>query len=500
VGHWAEFLVDDIAARLPADVGRDRILAAARRAGTAIETLTGQSFGWLTRKTVSIGTFGLPFVELPGLLIGSAESPVDIWPIPNPVDRERATVVQVAEVASPVERGMPVGSALRVAGNLIHATAQSGFMSRDYVLSWLGHMFPHEERTEFLRSLLDPSNHIHVPVAAGMGGGWWFQVTRRLLWVTKATEEQRLLEPLFPDGDNELRALAAVEPLLTVGRITSHPADWAMAVRIWPSVERPVAMASRWRHVAGAIREHGIPVLPLDPQSTSEEIECQLLLLAYWHKYIGADEPEIADAIAAAYPRPAERIARATGAPDRRAAAAMLFEGLLWPGFDPAMGAAAARRYVSRKATIAILNHRKTTHGGVRPWEALGVSERRYYKLLKQFAPKTGARYDVNAGVLEQIGRHLISRDQKTEQHAAAMDLLQQRGFSHAAARKWLQRHDPSQAIAATPRPRRSSNRPGLLSPPAPRRRRAWTSRGRLPAGLCAQAVRPGPVAAVCVR
>jgi len=115
-----------------------------------------------------------------------------------------------------------------------------------------------------------------------------------------------------------------------------------------------------------------MPVLPLDPESTPEEIQCQILLLTYWHEYIGADEPEIADAIASAYPEAVQRIARATGAPDRRAAAAILFEGLLRPGFDPAMGAAMARRYVSRKATIAILNHRKTADGRVRPWEALG--------------------------------------------------------------------------------------------------------------------------------
>ena len=115
------------------------------------------------------------------------------------------------------------------------------------------------------------------------------------------TEEQRLLEPLFADDDNALRRLIAVEPLLIAGRITSHPADWAIAVRIWPSAERPIAVTSIWRHIAGAIRDHGIPILPLDPQSTSEEIQCQPLLLAYWHQYISADEPGIADAIAAAY-------------------------------------------------------------------------------------------------------------------------------------------------------------------------------------------------------
>jgi hypothetical protein len=122
-----------------------------------------------------------------------------------------------------------------------------------------------------------------------------------------------------------------------------------------------------------------------------------------------------------------------------RAAAAMLFEGLLRPGLNPGMGAAAARRYVSRKATITILNHRKTADGGVRSWEALDVSERRHYTLLKQFAHRNGARYEVDAGVLEQIRRHLISRDQKTEKQAAAHRLaagprLQPRSRAEVAA------------------------------------------------------------------
>lgn len=235
-----------------------------------------------------------------------------------------------------------------------------------------------------------------------------------------------------------------------------------MAVRIWPSAVRPAGRP--WRRLASAIHEHGIPVLSLDPESTAEEIQCQILLLAHWHKYVGAGEPEIADVIAAAYPQAVERIARATRAPDRRAAAALLFEGLLQPGFDPARGAEAARRYMNRKATIAILNHRKTADGAVRPWEALGLSERRYYKLLNQFAPKTGARYEVDADMLEKIRSHLISRDEVTETHAAAMELVQEQGFSYAAARKWLQRHNYSEALTAWPRSKRPPAPPGSRS------------------------------------
>jgi hypothetical protein len=461
MGHWEQLLVDELAARFPHE-DRGRLAALAQAAGTEIETLAGQSFGPAKRNSVSVNTCGLPFVELPGLLIGSQECPSGMWPIPNPVDRQRATIVQVGPVPhpgpipQPVTRAMPVASALRAAGGLVHAAAQAGGLSRDFILAWLG-QFPPAERTAFLQELADPSYRVHVPVATGGGDGWWFQITRRLLWITPAADEHRLVEPLFPNADRALRTLVAVEPLLIAGRVTSHPADWAMAVRIWPSAVRPADRP--WRYLASAIHEYGIPVLSLDPQSTAEEMQCQILLLAHWHKYIGVGEPEIADVIAAAYPQAVERIARATRVPDTRAAAALLFEGLLQPGFDPARGAETARRYVNRKATIAILNHRKTTDGGVRPWEALGVSERRYYKLLKQFAPKSGTRYEVDGDVLEKIRSYLISRDEKTETHAVAMELLQERGFSYAAARKWLQRHDYSEALTAWPRSKR---------PPAP--------------------------------
>lgn len=330
------------------------------------------------------------------------------------------------------------------------------------MLSWLN-QFPPAEHTAFLDELLDPTYRIHVPAATGARDGWWFRITRRLMFITPAADEQRLVEPLFPDADPPLRTLAAVEPLLIVGRVTSHPADWAMAVRIWPSAGRPADRP--WRHLASAIHDHGIPVLSLDPESSVEEIQCQILLLAHWHKYIDADEPEIADTIAAAYPQAVKWIARATGAPGTRAAAALLFEGLLRPGFDPAGGAAAARRYVSRKATIAILNHRKTSDGGIRPWEVLGVSERRYYKLLKRFAPKVGTRYEIDLNVLEQIRSHLINRDEQIGTHAAAMELPQDRGFTHAAAREWLQRHPYSEALTAWPRPKRPPTPPDPQSP-----------------------------------
>jgi hypothetical protein len=98
MGHWTEALVAEAAARLPADVDRDRLLEALHAAGDEIELLTGQSFAPAQRHTVGINSFGLPFVELPGLIIGTeAGGTTPMLPIPNPVDRQRATVVQIGE-------------------------------------------------------------------------------------------------------------------------------------------------------------------------------------------------------------------------------------------------------------------------------------------------------------------------------------------------------------------------------------------------------------------
>jgi hypothetical protein len=346
---------------------------------------------------------------------------------------------------------MPIASALRFGAHLLHETSRAGGLAGEAVVWWLGRTFTSEARPEFLRTLLDPDNHVHVPIVAVARDGWWFQVTRRIFWVTSATEEQRLVEPLIPGGGDDLRRLVAVEPLLIVARVASQPADWAMAVRVWPSVARPGTRP--WSRMAAAIHGHGIPIVTMDPESTSEELEAQLLLLACWYKYLDPDESEFAEAIASAYPRAVGRVLHGTDAPDMPSAAATLLEGLLQPGFDPAMGAVATRRYVSRKATIAILNHRKSAYGGVRPWELLGVTERRYYKLLSRFSPKVGGRYEADAEVIEQMRAHLVNRDRKSEQQRAAMALLQERGFSYAAARKWLQRHSLSEALNARPRP-----------------------------------------------
>jgi len=212
-----------------------------------------------------------------------------------------------------------------------------------------------------------------------------------------------------------------------------------------------------WSKIAPAIHGHGIPTITLDPVSTPQEIACQVVLKGYWHGYIGSDEPALANAIAMAYPRQVDRIRRVTRAPTSVSAAATLLEQLIRPGFDPAQGAEATRRYVRRKASIAVMEHRKAEAPERYPWTQIGISERRYYKLLPQFAQKVNGRYDLDHDdVVTRMKAHLDRADHERDVRAAALDVLRSHDFGEAAARKWLQRHQPEDAVDAWPRrPRR---------------------------------------------
>jgi hypothetical protein len=146
--------------------------------------------------------------------------------------------------------------------------------------------------------------------------------------------------------------------------------------------------------------------------------------------------------------------------PDNVSAAATLLEGLLRPGFDPARGAESTRRYVSRKASLAILERKKLDHATLRPWESFGIGERYYYKLLKRLASKESGSHLVDETVGQRIFKYLRGRDEHIETKTQLMELLQVRGFSRSAARKWLYRHRPEEALSAWPRgSRHPSNR-----------------------------------------
>ncbi len=177
-----------------------------------------------------------------------------------------------------------------------------------------------------------------------------------------------------------------------------------------------------------------------------------MTLGALWHGHVESGDLGLANAVASAYPTAVDRIMRSVRVPDVQSAAALLLEGLLHPGFDPALGAESIRRYVNRKARIAILEHRKADDPRGRVWESLGVSERFYYKLLKRHAPKVGGRYQVDDRVRDKIRNYLRQQDGGAEKRRAALDLMQERGFTEQAARKWLQRHRIEDAISARPR------------------------------------------------
>jgi hypothetical protein len=324
---------------------------------------------------------------------------------------------------------------------------------KDYVIAWLGAV-DREQRMELMRRVMDPAVRYSVPILAVSVGGWWFQISRRLIWVTSETEEEgRLFELLLDDTmtDAEVAPLAAVEPILIAVPMTKQPADRAFTARIWAEGVRLPADRP-WSKFAKAIHGHGIPTVTLDDISTAFEIACQVVLKGYWHGYIGSKEPALVNAVLKAYPRQVDRIQRATRAPNRASAAATLLEQLIHPGFDPAQGAEATRRYVRRKASIAVMQYRKAEAPERYPWTQVGISERRYYKLLPRFAQKVNGRYDLDHDdVVTRMKAYLDGVDHERAVRTAALDVLKSHGYGKEAARKWLQRHRPEEAVDAWP-------------------------------------------------
>lgn len=459
VGHWSEMLVDEAAREIGGNPNRELLVELLERAGRELEVLAGRTFGPLRQQTSKFEPNGLPFVDVPEIHVGSIDSVTEVWAVPNPVTPEVASVLQLAPWTSPFPLAAPTADGLWFAGMLLAEASRAGQLSRDHVLRWLGAWDP-MDRKALMRRAADPNVRVSVPILACSVNGWWIQIARRLVWVTNETEDEgRLLEILLDESatGGDAFPLAALEPILIAVPMTTQPSEWAFIARIWTEgvglrVDHP------WARIAEAVHEHGMPTIALDTASTPFETACQLVLKAYWHGYIGGDEPALANAIALAYPRQVAQIQRQTRSPDRAAAAAVLLEQLFRPGFDPAQGAEATRRYVRRKASIAVLQHRKAESPERYPWTQVGVSERRYYKLLPRFAQKVDGRYDVDQGdIVRQMRAYLNERDRVTAVHTAAMDLLRSRGFTHAAARKWLQRHDLAEAVDAWPRSSRET-------------------------------------------
>jgi hypothetical protein len=461
VGHWSDGVFEQVAREVSIDTEADaeRLREVVKRVAAEIEILAGRRFGVSEQKSLTFLAQIFPFADVPDLQVGSPHVWDDGlgWPIPDPMNPDLATVVQLKRLRVPSsERPVPVVNALRAAGTVVARARRAGLLSAEYLASWLGNVIPRSYRTELLRALVDPAVRFNIPIAGLAVPGWWIQITRRLLWVTAETpDEGRLLEILFvPDTPDERppMVLAAAEPVLIVARTMEHPATWAFSARIWTE-EVEVAANRPWRPMAGAIHRHGVPTIRMDEAATDDEVACQLILVACWHRYISADEAGVTDAVIRAYPGPTQRIFSKTNQPDLAAAATLLLHRLLRPGFDPARSAAAARRYVSRLATGVVLEHRKATAAdGSLPWQRLGISERYYYKLLRRHrVPKISGRYQVDSGVLDALRAYLDQRERPLPRRLA-MELLIDRGFSKAAARKWLQRHPLEASLEAWPR------------------------------------------------
>lgn len=458
MGHWSEDLVDELAQQVGGSIDRFTLVDVLAQAGHELDVLAGRTFHPLRRGTSVFEPNGLPLVEVPDMQVGSMETGASVWEVPDPVNPEIATVLQVSPVDKPVRKAAPVADALWIAGELVAEASRTGRLSGDYVLRWIGTSFAPEQRRELFRRVMDPAVRFSVPVLGEMIHGWWFQIARRLIWVTSETDDEgRLLEPLFENGTTGRDAppLAATEAILIAAPMTRQPVDWAFVSRIWTEgAGRPIDRP--WRILAKAVHGHGIPTITVDANSTPHEIACQVVLKGYWHGYIPGDEPALAKAIQTAYPQPVERIRRQTGAPTSRSAAAALLQQLIHPGFDPAQGAEATRRYVRRKASIVVLEHRKQDKPDRYPWTQAGITERHYYKLLPLFAKKVKGRYDYDHGdVVARMKAHLDAVERDRAIRAAALDILRSRGFEAEAARKWLQRHRPEEAVDAWPRSRR---------------------------------------------
>lgn len=464
MGHWSERLVEEAAARLrlAEDADRGLLKAMLRKAGADIEILAGRSFGFVADATVNIPAQPLPFVDIPDLNIGTMKATAEVWPIPDPSNQSLASVMQLATFES---RGsvatVPFGEALWVAGQLVAQAHHNGILSRDYVIDWLGRAVAPDQRMSVLRSVIDQSARFNVPLVGVSLGDWWIQLGRRLLWATPDTpDEGRLLEFLFdPPDEKQPMLLVAGEPILILARVSENPSRLAISARVWTEDVR-VPSDRPWPALARTVHGHGIPVLSVDAESSPDETGCQLLLLAYWHKYIDKNEPRLVQAIARAYPGPVRRVLSKTDAPDILSAAGALLGELVQPGFDPARGAASTRRYVNRKASIVVMKYRKTTRVGPDPWERVGVTERRYYKLLPKFSLKVGGRYRVDDEVLERMVVDVDARERRHSRRGAAIELLMRQGLTYAAARKRIQRHGvEGAAAAALARPRRSATK-----------------------------------------
>ncbi len=94
-----------------------------------LELLAGQHFGAAEVRTVSIDSGGLPFVFAPGFRTEGHRSDQAIWPVADPSNPGMASVIQVLEPTSLAPHAMPIGNALRLAGDMVVAANKAALLS-----------------------------------------------------------------------------------------------------------------------------------------------------------------------------------------------------------------------------------------------------------------------------------------------------------------------------------------------------------------------------------
>lgn len=65
------------------------------QASREVEVLTGRSFHPRRRTTSTFEPNGLPFVDVPDAHVGSLQAVAGVWEVPDPVNSEMATVLQL---------------------------------------------------------------------------------------------------------------------------------------------------------------------------------------------------------------------------------------------------------------------------------------------------------------------------------------------------------------------------------------------------------------------
>jgi hypothetical protein len=205
----------------------------------------------------------------------------------------------------------------------------------------------------------------------------------------------------------------------------------------------------------------------LDEASTDAEIRFQVLFCALDQGFLPpAYQHLVLDALAQAFPEAVARVLACLrsengpeGAVQDRAAAEIL--ELAIP-IQLIRRPADVRAYIDKLSKVLVRSRSSDPDASA---HAAGMSRDAYYRLRRKLGIRGHARLD------PEQERHLAEaietrnrRERARAPHRAAQELLEERGFARAAARKWRQRHPIEQVLGAKPRSPVGSKRHEVLT------------------------------------